>query len=113
MSGSVASFQLQRIVRRFRLVGWIFLVTGTIVCVAAFNFAFNSADKITINGVPTYDFHAKLKAAEFTCLGPIIGVVLAFTPKGWIESFFGLFLGEVLDLLSKLSRFANFDRNKR
>jgi len=77
---------LGRVVIRFRILGWCFLTVGGAMCIGFFFTAFNPTGKITINGVPTYDLHAKLKAAIFTIIFPLLGAFLALLPREKLES---------------------------
>ena len=95
---------LVKVVGRFRVLGWLFLVGGSFMSVGFFVAAYDPNSKITINHVPTYDFHAKLHAAFFTLVFPLVGAVLALTPRGKLEALFRPALRQAADLNAQFIR---------
>ena len=73
--------ETKKVLKMFRLVGWGFLIIGTIIFIG---FVFATLDpkaKITINDVDTYDFASKAGATAFAAVFPIIGALLALLPE--------------------------------
>jgi hypothetical protein len=103
----------QRFVSRIRMLGWGFLLGGSIMSIGMIYTSFDPTQKITINGIPTYDFHAKLGVAAFTCIFPILGAFLAFTPRTLLEALFRRYLEESLRQISRLRRSLPFGRRDR
>tara|TARA_Y100000034_G_scaffold97509_1_gene119095 strand:- start:63 stop:365 length:303 start_codon:yes stop_codon:yes gene_type:complete len=64
-----------------RLAGGMLIIIG---CLLVFFFAQTAFDPnavIEVNGIPTKDKSTKISALLFTCLFPIIGLFLAFSPS--------------------------------
>jgi hypothetical protein len=70
-----------RLAKRFRFTGWWFLLLGTPMCIYQIAILFNPEATIPVNGVPTKDFVTKLSVAAFVSIFPVIGAILAITPK--------------------------------
>jgi len=69
----------------FRLLGWGFLLFGSMIVIVFAISTFNPESEIIINRVPTKDFDQKLKATLFAAIFPIIGAFITFSPKKRIE----------------------------
>ena len=71
----------KRMAWRLKLVGWWFLLIGSIVCIQPVYVVFRPDATISVNGVPTHSLPTKLGVALFAIMFPLIGNVLALTPR--------------------------------
>ena len=70
-----------KFIRQGKITGWWFLVGGSVCCLSAIPPVFNPPAPILVNGIPTNDFTTKLGVATFVASFPVVGALLAFTPK--------------------------------
>ncbi|MFT3781531.1 MAG: hypothetical protein QM790_05890 [Nibricoccus sp.] len=73
--------QRERVLKRFRFLGWGFLIIGSVIFIGFLSATLDPKAKITINQVDTYDFASKAGATAFAAIFPIIGALLALLPE--------------------------------
>ena len=71
------------------------------MCVGVFVTAYNPAGKITINGIPTYDFHKKLMVAAFSLVFPVVGALLSLTSRKTLEALLRPAVDQAAELTSR------------
>jgi len=70
-----------------RIMGWSFFIGGSFAFIYFLLALKNPTAVIVVNGTETSDPHTKLMAVLFAAIFPLVGAVLAFTPRRLAESF--------------------------
>jgi hypothetical protein len=82
---------VEKTAKSFRRVGWLFLIFGSIVAIDPIITLFDANAAIMVNGVPTKDLGTKLAITGFVLIFPILGGLLALSPKSKIEAALNTF----------------------
>ena len=102
MDAAPSEKEIERTIRRFRLLGWAVFLVGGLLFALALRDALDPAAGIRVNGVETRDFATKIRAITFVGVFPAVGLFLALVPQRMFARFMRNQLQRTLELRRSL-----------